>query len=145
MGTKEAVNNFYSVIQPKGPFAARAAQSALPAGQSSAKNLLADKAVANLTAAKAHSTVAAHGHHAHPAPWEGVNLWRTPFKGDTDTITHVKKNLTVLDQYVENRTRRIQQLQILALVSSKNTKKKVSKSVRLAKQKCTDMGYDVTR
>ncbi|CAF4545776.1 unnamed protein product, partial [Rotaria magnacalcarata] len=41
-------------------------------------------------AAKAHTTAATstgHGHASHAAPWEGVNLWRTPFKGDTDTIT----------------------------------------------------------
>ena len=57
-----------------------------------------------------------HGHGSHAAPWEGVNLWRTPYKGDTDTITRVKRSKGALDQYVENRTRRIQQLQLLALV-----------------------------
>lgn len=57
-----------------------------------------------------------HGHGSHAAPWEGVNLWRTPYKGDTDTITRVKRSQGALDQYVENRTRRIQQLQLLALV-----------------------------
>jgi len=56
-----------------------------------------------------------HGHDSHAAPWEGVNLWRTPYKGDTDTITHVKRSQGTLDQYVENRTRRIQQLQLFAL------------------------------
>lgn len=56
-----------------------------------------------------------HGHHSHAAPWEGVNLWRTPYKGDTDTITQVKRSKGSLDKYVEDRTRRIQQLQILAL------------------------------
>lgn len=66
------------------------------------------------TAAK----VAAHGHAhgSHAQPWEGVNLWRTPYKGDTDTITHVKRSTGTLDQYVENRTRHIQQLQLYALV-----------------------------
>ncbi len=58
-----------------------------------------------------------HGHDSHAAPWEGVNLWRTPFKGDTDTITHVKRSKGTLDQYVENRVRRIQQLQLFALVN----------------------------
>ncbi len=58
-----------------------------------------------------------HGHDSHAAPWEGVNLWRTPYKGDTDTITHIKRNKGTLDQYVENRTRRIQQLQLFALVN----------------------------
>ena len=58
-----------------------------------------------------------HGHDSHAAPWEGVNLWRTPYKGDTDTITHVKRNKGTLDRYVENRTRRIQQLQLFALVN----------------------------
>jgi len=58
-----------------------------------------------------------HGHDSHAAPWEGVNLWRTPFKGDTDTITHVKRSKGTLDQYVENRIRRIQQLQLFALVN----------------------------
>lgn len=70
--------------------------------------------------AKAHTvaaTSAAHGHHAHAAPWEGVNLWRTPFKGDADTVTQVKRSKGTLDQYVENRVRRIQQLQIHALVN----------------------------
>lgn len=53
--------------------------------------------------------------HGHSQPWEGVNLWRTPYKGDTDTITQVKRNKGTLDQYVENRTRKIQQMQIFAL------------------------------
>ncbi|CAF1293886.1 unnamed protein product [Adineta ricciae] len=56
-----------------------------------------------------------HGHDSHAAPWEGVNLWRTPYKGDTDTITQVKRSKGSLDKYVENRTRRIQQLQLFAL------------------------------
>jgi len=56
-----------------------------------------------------------HGHGSHVAPWEGVNLWRTPYKGDTDTITHIKRTKGTLDQYIENRTRRIQQLQLHAL------------------------------
>jgi len=58
-----------------------------------------------------------HGHDSHVAPWEGVNLWRTPYKGDTDTITQVKRTKGTLDRYVENRTRRIQQLQLFALVN----------------------------
>jgi hypothetical protein len=58
-----------------------------------------------------------HDHDSHVAPWEGVNLWRTPFKGDTDTITQVKRTKGALDRYVENRTRRIQQLQLFALVN----------------------------
>ena len=58
-----------------------------------------------------------HGHDSHSAPWEGVNLWRTPYKGDMDTITHVKRTKGTLDKYVENRTRRIQQLQLFALVT----------------------------
>jgi len=58
-----------------------------------------------------------HDHDSHLAPWVGVNLWRTPFKGDTDTITQVKRTKGVLDRYVENRTRRIQELQLFALVN----------------------------
>jgi hypothetical protein len=58
-----------------------------------------------------------HGHDSHVAPWEGVNLWRTPYKGDTDTVTQVKRTKGMLDRYVENRTRRIQELQLLALVN----------------------------
>lgn len=58
-----------------------------------------------------------HGHDSHNAPWEGVNLWRTPYKGDTDTITQVKRTKGFLDKYVENRTRRIQELQLFALVN----------------------------
>ena len=76
---------------------------------------LSGKSNVNTTSiAGAHS--AAHGHDGHLAPWEGVNLWRTPYKGDTDTITQVKRNKSFLDRYVENRTRRIQELQIFALV-----------------------------
>ncbi|CAF0840394.1 unnamed protein product [Rotaria sordida] len=56
-----------------------------------------------------------HGHDSHAAPWEGVNLWRTPYKGDIDTVTQVKRTKGVLDRYVENRVRRIQHLQIDAL------------------------------
>jgi hypothetical protein len=59
-----------------------------------------------------------HGHETHVAPWEGVNLWRTPFKGDADTVTQVKRNQSMLDRYVDNRTRRIQQMQLFALVNS---------------------------
>lgn len=60
---------------------------------------------------------AAHGHGGgHVAPWEGVNLWRTPFKGDADTVTQTKRTKSMLDRYVENRTRRIQELQLHALV-----------------------------
>jgi hypothetical protein len=58
-----------------------------------------------------------HGHDSHAAPWEGVNLWRTPYKGDTDTITQVKRTKSTLDKFVENRTRRIQELQLFALVN----------------------------
>lgn len=61
-----------------------------------------------------------HGHDSHGAPWEGVNLWRTPYKGDVDTITQVKRTKGTLDRYVENRTRRIQELQLFALVNIKN-------------------------
>jgi len=60
-----------------------------------------------------------HGHDSHAAPWEGVNLWRTPYKGDTDTITQVKRSKGTLDKYVENRTRHIQQMQLFALVNRK--------------------------
>lgn len=60
-----------------------------------------------------------HGHDSHAAPWEGVNLWRTPYKGDTDTITQVKRTKGTLDKYVENRTRHIQELQLHALVNIK--------------------------
>ncbi|CAF3106771.1 unnamed protein product [Rotaria socialis] len=56
-----------------------------------------------------------HGHDSHAAPWEGVNLWRTPFKGDTDTVTQVKRTKGVLDRYVENRIRRMQEMQLFAL------------------------------
>lgn len=65
----------------------------------------------------AHGHGHGHGHDTHLAPWEGVNLWRTPYKGDTDTITQVKRNKGFLDRYVENRTRRIQEMQLFALVN----------------------------
>jgi len=58
-----------------------------------------------------------HGHDSHDPPWAGVNLWRTPFKGDTDTVTQVKRTKGTLDRYIENRTRRIQELQLFALVN----------------------------
>ncbi len=60
-----------------------------------------------------------HGHDSHVAPWEGVNLWRTPYKGDVDTVTHVKRTKGTLDRYVENRVRRIQELQLYTLVRIK--------------------------
>jgi len=56
-----------------------------------------------------------HDHDHHSAPWEGVNLWRTPYKGDIDTVTHVKRTKSSLDRFVENRVRRIQELQLFAL------------------------------
>jgi hypothetical protein len=58
-----------------------------------------------------------HGHDSHAAPWEGVNLYRTPFKGDADTVTQVKRTKGTLDRYVESRVRRIQDLQLFALVN----------------------------
>lgn len=58
-----------------------------------------------------------HGHDSHVAPWEGVNLWRTPYKGDTDTVTQVKRTKGTFDRYVENRIRRIQEMQLFALVN----------------------------
>ena len=67
-----------------------------------------------------------HGHDSHAAPWEGVNLWRTPYKGDGETVTQVKRNKGVLDRYVENRTRHIQQMQVMALVSSERTCRQTS-------------------
>ena len=70
--------------------------------------------------AGAHGTAHGHGHDTHLAPWEGVNLWRTPFKGDTDTVTQVKRTKSMMDRYVENRTRRIQQMQLAALVRKNN-------------------------
>ncbi|CAF1067825.1 unnamed protein product [Didymodactylos carnosus] len=45
-------------------------------------------------------------------PHEQLNLWRTPYKGDDDTITQVKSRKGMLDRYVERRTRRIQELQL---------------------------------
>ena len=68
---------------------------------------------AHTVATSSHGAVS--GGHGHGAPWEGVNLWRTPFKGDADTVTQVKRTKGVLDRYVESRVRRIQQLQIEAL------------------------------
>ena len=68
--------------------------------------------------ASAHTS--SHGHDTHLAPWEGVNLWRTPYKGDADTITQVKRNKGFLDRYVENRTRHIQEMQLFALVKDFN-------------------------
>jgi hypothetical protein len=77
---------------------------------------------AHTTASSSHDAVFdshghGHDHDSHAAPWEGVNLWRTPYKGDIDTITQVKRTKGTLDRYVENRTRRIQELQLLALVN----------------------------
>lgn len=78
---------------------------------------VAHTAASGIQATTSSATNAAHGHGSHAAPWEGVNLWRTPYKGNTDTITHVKRNKGTLDNYVENRIRRIQQLQLFALVN----------------------------
>ena len=69
---------------------------------------------AHSVAASSHGSVT--GGHGHGAPWEGVNLWRTPFKGDADTITQVKRTKGTLDRFVEARVRRIQELQLHALV-----------------------------
>jgi hypothetical protein len=84
-------------------------------------------ASAHTVAPSSHGAVSDHGHghdhDSHAAPWEGVNLWRTPYKGETDTITHVKRTKGVLDRYVENRTRRIQELQLFALVNMNIRKK----------------------
>jgi hypothetical protein len=76
---------------------------------------------AHTVATQSHGHAASHdhGHDSHAAPWEGVNLWRTPFKGDTDTITQVKRTKGSLDKYVENRTRHIQEAQLFALVNIK--------------------------
>lgn len=112
LGTKEAVNNFFVAPQPKsGASAAAGTQkvATLASSQQAIHDIVTKKAGA---ATSGHG----HGHGSHAEPWEGVNLWRTPFKGDKDTITHQKRTLTMLDQYVENRTRRIQELQLLALV-----------------------------
>ncbi|CAF0855496.1 unnamed protein product [Adineta ricciae] len=70
---------------------------------------------AHSVAPSSHGGVSGGHDHGHAAPWEGVNLWRTPYKGDTDTITQVKRTKGTLDKYVENRTRRIQELQLFAL------------------------------
>lgn len=99
-GTKATTNNFFVAPQPKGRFtAAQVAKTPVA--------LLSEKVAAAPSAVS-------HGH-SHVQPWEGVNLWRTPYKGDTDTITQVKRNKGTLDQYVENRTRKLQQMQIFAL------------------------------
>ena len=82
------------------------------------------KAGAHSVASSSHDSVTgdhghdSHGHDSHVAPWEGVNLWRTPYKGDTDSITQVKRTKGTLDLYVENRTRRIQEMQLFALVNT---------------------------
>ncbi|CAF1331616.1 unnamed protein product [Rotaria magnacalcarata] len=124
-GTKETTNNFFLAPQPKSSHAS-GSQSHAEGNLTSPKTSMSASHTGNTVtasstttaAAKAHTTAATstgHGHASHAAPWEGVNLWRTPFKGDTDTITQVKRNKGILDQYIENRTRRIQQLQLLAL------------------------------
>ncbi|CAF3442851.1 unnamed protein product [Rotaria sp. Silwood1] len=127
-GTKETINNFFLAPQPKGRHSGGSpshSDSNVASSKSSIVGLITSKsgATSSAPAAKAHTVAtssashatAGHGHHSHAAPWEGVNLWRTPFKGDTDTVTHVKRNKGTLDQYVESRVRRIQQLQLLAL------------------------------
>ena len=114
LGTKEATNNFFVAPQPKGRFG----KASVANSSTSVSGLLTEKVTQAVSSAtKAAHAPAAHGHgHGHHAePWEGVNLWRTPYKGDVDTITHVKKSKGTLDQYVENRTRKIQQLQLFAL------------------------------
>ncbi|CAF2444696.1 unnamed protein product [Rotaria sp. Silwood2] len=128
LGTKETTNNFFLAPQPKGRHSGGSqshSESNLASSKSSIFGSLTSNSGANSStpAAKTHTVAttsashatAGHGHHSHAAPWEGVNLWRTPFKGDTDTITHIKRSKGTLDQYVENRVRRIQQLQLLAL------------------------------
>jgi hypothetical protein len=138
-GTKETTNNYYVAPQPKGRQPGGSEKESLVGRQTSifgfltgkagssgstlvdkaqtvAKTLSQSATAVSAAASKAAAAAAhGHGHHAHAAPWEGVNLWRTPYKGDTDTITHVKRNKGTLDEYVENRIRRIQQLQLLAL------------------------------
>lgn len=94
---QNAAQNVVSVTSA----AANAAQNAVSAASGAARNAV--------------SGGHGHGHHSHAAPWEGVNLWRTPYKGDTDTITQVKRSKGALDKYVEERTRHIQKLQIHAL------------------------------
>ena len=96
----------HSVAATVQSVAATAQAAAVSATQAVAKSVTSH-------AAQGHG----HGHGSHAAPWEGVNLWRTPYKGDTDTITQVKRSKGTLDRFVENRTRRIQQLQLFALVS----------------------------
>ncbi|CAF0743975.1 unnamed protein product [Rotaria sordida] len=128
LGTKETTNNFFVAPQPKGRFPGGSkshSESTLTSSKSSLVGFLENKSgtTSSASTAKAHTVattsashaVAGHGHDSHPAPWEGVNLWRTPFKGDTDTVTHVKRTKGTLDKYVEDRVRRIQQLQLLAL------------------------------
>ncbi|UJR23725.1 hypothetical protein I4U23_026705 [Adineta vaga] len=98
-------------IADKAQTVAATAQQAVASSVSSHGTQQTHQASSSSHAVKSHG----HGHGSHAAPWEGVNLWRTPYKGDTDTITQVKRNKGTLDKYVENRTRHIQQLQLLAL------------------------------
>lgn len=100
-------------VQSVAANAQAAAASATQAVASSVSSHVASSSHSASHAAQSHG----HGHgHGHAAPWEGVNLWRTPYKGDTDTITQVKRSKGTLDRYVEDRTRRLQQLQLVALV-----------------------------
>ncbi|CAF1345640.1 unnamed protein product [Adineta steineri] len=99
---------------------ANASHAATQAVASTASQAVASATHAATQAVQQHGTSHAakshgHGHDSHAAPWEGVNLWRTPYKGDTDTITQVKRNKGTLDRFVETRTRRIQELQLFAL------------------------------
>ena len=142
-GTKEATNNFFVAPQPKGRQAGGSgsdSEGSAAARQMSLLGILMRKVgISSGSVAQAHSiaatpshtavssghtgasAVTGHGggHDSHAAPWEGVNLWRTPYKGDGDTVTQVKRNKGVLDRYVEKRTRHIQQMQLMALVSRK--------------------------
>ncbi len=137
-GTKETTNNFFVAPQPKGrqPGGSASHSEGSSAGRSTSLFRFFSSKLSSSSstlAAQAHTAAATlshgsvtnshgashaiSGHDSHAAPWEGVNLWRTPYKGDTDTITQVKRNKGTLDRYVENRTRRIQQLQLFALVN----------------------------
>jgi hypothetical protein len=138
-GTKEATNNFFVAPQPKGrqPGGSEPhTEGSLVGRQMSLFRFLTGKTGTNsVSVAKAHTAASTsshgavtgshgasnavhghgHGHDSHAAPWEGVNLWRTPYKGDGETVTQIKRTKGTLDRYIENRVRRIQEMQLFAL------------------------------
>ncbi|CAF0769734.1 unnamed protein product [Didymodactylos carnosus] len=106
-------SNFFIAPQPKkGADSVLSLTSPVEAdSMSMLKTVLTKLSILPKASAVRASSSHAVDHHHVPA-YEKINLWRTPYKGDDDTITQVKSRKGALDNYVERRTRRIQELQL---------------------------------